>query len=49
MNSLGSKMNSARHVLLHEENLRGKNIIAVTGGSTMAAVAEMMTPLTGKT
>ena len=27
-----------------KESLQGKNIIAVTGGSTMAAVAEMMTP-----
>src|SRR3954451_21836624 len=27
-----------------KESLRGKNIIAVTGGSTMASVAEMMTP-----
>lgn len=26
------------------QNLKGKNIIAVTGGSTMAAVANMMTP-----
>ena len=26
------------------KNLKGENIIAVTGGSTMAAVADMMTP-----
>lgn len=30
------------------DNLQGENIIAVTGGSTMASVAEMMTPLSGK-
>lgn len=30
------------------DNLHGENIIAVTGGSTMASVAEMMTPLSGK-
>ncbi len=30
------------------DNLQRENIIAVTGGSTMASVAEMMAPLTGK-
>ena len=31
-------------VICIKESLAGKNIIAVTGGSTMASVAEMMTP-----
>ena len=29
---------------MHEKRFTGNNIVAVTGGTTMEAVAEMMTP-----
>ena len=49
MNCHGLKMNLGKAcVTCIKKSLQGKNIIAVTGGSTMAAVAEMMTPAISK-